>query len=76
MRSEEPHRRLDVLPVTLWQPSDDIIHDEPEPGGRLWVTGSVQRRFWSADEGRRSRIEVVAEHVALGKPGEARAVLE
>jgi hypothetical protein len=31
----------------------------------VWVAGAVQRRFWSGDDGRRSRIEVVAEQVCL-----------
>jgi hypothetical protein len=30
------------------------------------VSGSVQRRFWEDADGRRSRIEVVAEHVTFG----------
>jgi single-strand DNA-binding protein len=56
VRSEEP-RRVDVLPVTLWDPPDAV-----------WVAGSVQRRFWSGAEGRRSRLEVVAEQVCLRPP--------
>jgi single-strand DNA-binding protein len=62
-RSEEPRRRLDVVPVTLWDPSDELLETSLEPGCRLWVAGSVQRRFWSADEGRRSRLEIVADQV-------------
>ena len=62
-RSEEPTRRVDVVPVTLWDPPDDLIDAEPLPGARLWIAGSVQRRFWSATEGRRSRLEVVADQV-------------
>ena len=31
----------------------------------VWVAGAVQRRFWSGDDGRRSRLEVVAEQVCL-----------
>jgi single-strand DNA-binding protein len=62
-RSEEPRRRVDVIPVTLWDPSDELLDTAPAPGCRLWVAGSVQRRFWSADEGRRSRLEIVADQV-------------
>jgi single-strand DNA-binding protein len=65
VRSEEPHRRVDVLPVTLWDPDDSLIDAEPAPGRRVWVAGAVQRRFWSGPEGRRSRLEVVAEQVCL-----------
>ena len=63
VRSEEPTRRVDVIPVTLWEPSDELLDADPHPGTRLWVAGSVQRRFWSASEGRRSRLEVVADQV-------------
>jgi len=62
-RSEQPTSRIDVVPVTLWDPPAALIDDEPAPGARIWVAGSVQRRFWSAEEGRRSRIEVVAAQV-------------
>jgi len=63
VRSEEPRRRVDVIPVTLWDPPDDLLDAEPAPGTRLWVVASLQRRFWSAEEGRRSRLEVVADVV-------------
>ena len=62
-RSDQPLRRVDVIPVTLWNPSDELVDSEPDPGCRLWVAGSVQRRFWSAEEGRRSRLEIVADQV-------------
>lgn len=65
VRSEEPTRRVDVLPVTLWDPGDDLIDAQPAPGTRVWVAGSVQRRFWSGSDGRRSRIELVADQVCL-----------
>jgi single-stranded DNA-binding protein len=65
VRSEMPRHRVDVIPVILWDPSDDFIESEPIKGQRIWVCGSVQRRFWEAGEGRRSRLEVVAEQVHL-----------
>ncbi|MEA2010868.1 MAG: hypothetical protein U9N78_09190, partial [Actinomycetota bacterium] len=37
-----------------------------ERGDRIWIAGSIQRRFWSDDHSRRSRIEVVAHHVQGG----------
>jgi single-strand DNA-binding protein len=67
VRSEEP-RRVDVLPVTLWDPPDALVEAGPAPGHAVWVAGSVQRRFWSGAEGRRSRLEVVAEQVCLRPP--------
>jgi len=69
-RSEEPRRRVDVLPVTLWDPDDDLVDAEPAPGRRLWLVGAVQRRFWSGPEGRRSRLEIVAEQVCLRRDGD------
>lgn len=65
VRSEEPRRRVDVVPVVLWDPPAELIDANPEPGRRVWVAGAVQRRFWSGAEGRRSRLEVVAEQVCL-----------
>jgi single-stranded DNA-binding protein len=63
IRSDSPKRRVDVVPVTLWDPPDDLIDELPLKGQRVWVCGSVQRRFWEAPDGRRSRLEVVAEQV-------------
>lgn len=66
VRSEEPHPRVDVLPVTLWNPADALVDADPAPGARVWAAGSVQRRFSSGEEGRRSQIELVADQVCLG----------
>ncbi|MGH8873455.1 MAG: single-stranded DNA-binding protein [Acidimicrobiia bacterium] len=65
VRSDEPKRRVDVVPVTLWDPADELVDDLPGKGRRVWVCGSVQRRFWESADGRRSRLEVVAEQVHL-----------
>jgi single-stranded DNA-binding protein len=65
VRSEAPHSRLDVVPVVWWNPDDETVNDLPTPGARVWVTGAVQRRFWEASDGPRSRIEIVASHVNL-----------
>lgn len=72
VRSEEPQRRVDVLPVTLWDPPDSLVDAEPAPGRRVWVAGAVQRRFWSGSDGRRSRLEVIAEQVCV-RPEDADA---
>jgi single-stranded DNA-binding protein len=63
IRSDWPKRRVDVVPVTLWDPPDELIDELTLKGQRVWVCGSVQRRFWEAPDGRRSRLEVVAEQV-------------
>ncbi len=65
VRSEAPRRRVDVVPVTWWDPGSELVVDPPAKGRRVWVCGSVQRRFWETGEGRRSRLEVVAEQVHL-----------
>lgn len=68
VRSEEPRRRVDVIPVTLWDPPEDMVETPPVPDERLWVAGAVQRRFWDGPEGRRSRMEVVASQVVRREP--------
>lgn len=65
VRSEEPHKRLDVVPVVWWEPDDESLVNPPVAGERLWITGSVQRRFWDAPDGRHSRVEIVAHHVTV-----------
>lgn len=64
-KSGEPRRRLDVIPVTYWDPTDEMITAPLARGARIWICGSVQRRYWEGLEGRRSRIEVVAEQVQV-----------
>lgn len=63
---EFPRRRLDVIPVTLWSPTDELMDEPGKKGERIWVCGSVQRRHWESPDGRRSQIEVVAEQVKVG----------
>ena len=65
VRSEEPHSRLDVLPVIWWEPEDEFVSAPAEVGRRVTISGSVQRRYWESADGRRSKIEVVAGHVTL-----------
>lgn len=65
VRSEEPHSRLDVIPVIWWEPEDEFVAAPPDVGSRIWITGSVQRRFWDSADGRRSKLDVVAAHVSV-----------
>jgi len=58
-----PKRRLDVIPVTLWDPPNELVDEPGLKGGRVWVCGSVQRRHGESPDGRHSLIEVVAEQV-------------
>jgi len=63
VRVDDPKRRVDVIPVTLWDPPKELVDDPGKKGSRIWVCGSVQRRYWESPDGRRSRVEVVAEQV-------------
>jgi len=65
VKSDEPRRRVDVVPVTLWDPPDDFTPGTLPAGKGVWVLASVQRRFWESDDGRKSRLEVVAHQVEL-----------
>ena len=60
--------RVDVLPLTMWDPPLSLIDADPGPGTRLWAAGAVQRRFWSGGDRRRSRIEVLADQVCVREP--------
>lgn len=65
VRSEAPRKRVDVIPVTYWDPTDDETEAPGEKSQRIWVCGLVQRRYWESPDGRRSRIEVIADEVNL-----------
>ena len=73
MRQDEPHRRVDVLPVAYWEPPDALWDADIAIGDRAWVSGTVQRRFWAADEGRRSRLELLAAQVQVRREGASAA---
>jgi single-strand DNA-binding protein len=70
VRSETPRRRVDVVPVTLWDPATDHELLTAAVGEPLFAVGTVQRRFWSTVEGRRSRLEVVAIHIESARKTE------
>ena len=73
-RVTEPKRRIDVVPVVVW---DDVeVPDDLEAGDRVWVAGRIQRRFWQEEHsGRISRIEVVGQHVTRHTDEESEAIL-
>lgn len=71
VRQETPRRRVDVIPATLWDPPEDLAAAVAEGiprGTRVWVAGSIQRRYWENPDGRRSRIELVAEQMTFKDP--------
>ena len=47
----------------MWDPTDELMDLDLVRGDGVWAVGSVQRRFWSAEAGRTSRIEVVCYQV-------------
>ena len=65
VRSSAPRRRVDVIPVSVWEPDEELLGGAISVGTGLWIAGAVQRRFWSATDGRRSRLEVVAHEVSI-----------
>lgn len=68
-RVEEPRRRTDVIPVTLWDPPEELAESPGTKGSYIACHGSVQRRYWESPDGRRARVEVVAETVQLYETG-------
>lgn len=64
-RVDHPKRRVDVIPVTLWDPPDATVSAPGSKGERIWVCGAVQRRYRGGPDGRHSRLEVIAEQVIL-----------
>ena len=71
--ARRPRRRIDVVPVTMYDPPDELVDDLPGANARVWVTGVVQRRAQDGPEGRRTRMEIVADQVAVLK--ESRVML-
>ena len=65
LRVDHPRKRTDVIPVTFWEPDDEIAAAPGRKGDRVWVCGSVQRRYGESVDGRRGMVEVVAEQVKL-----------
>ncbi len=69
VRTEEPRRRIDVIPVVMWNPSEAQTEElrDAERGETVWVAGSTQRRFWPQGEGRSSSTEIVAHEMRIKK---------
>jgi single-stranded DNA-binding protein len=75
VRSEHPRRRIDVIPVTMWDPEDHLVDPGLPVGARVLVAGVVQRSFWDGPEGSRSRLQVIGRHVAVHIPAGVTAEL-
>ncbi len=68
VHSVDPSSRIDVVPVTRWDPEPEPEVDALGTGDRIWVAGAIQRRFLSTPDGRRSRLEVIAHQVQATRP--------
>lgn len=65
-RTENPGRRVDVLPVSVYLTvGEEVPTDLGSRGAMFHAEASVQRRFWESPDGRRSRMELVAEEVTI-----------
>lgn len=56
-------RRSDTINVKYWDPPARLVRKKLIRGDRIWIAGTVQRKFWSALDGKRSQLEVVASQV-------------
>lgn len=63
-----PHRRVDLLPVIVFDPPDDLMGRRLVPGVRFWVSGRLQLRFSddpATDRRRRTGLQIIADHVTV-----------
>ncbi len=72
IRTLQPQARIDLIPVIVWDPPDELANGSIATGDRIWVSGMLRRRFWTdADsDNKRSRIEVIGQQVTLAEGGE------
>ena len=63
VRSRRPRRRVDVLPVTVWDPEQGPSNEDFCVGDKIWVHAALHRRFSATPEGQRSRLELVTDGV-------------
>jgi single-stranded DNA-binding protein len=61
VRSPGPPPRVDVLPVVWWDPPAGF--ENLAAGSVVQVVAGVRRRFWATENGRTSRLDLVAGHV-------------
>jgi single-stranded DNA-binding protein len=67
VRSEHPHRRVDVIPV-VYRPGGAPPPPPAEPGARVWIAAGLRRSFWdplSGEETQRVRLEIVAHQIEV-----------
>lgn len=64
VRSEK-RRRIDILPVRMADPSDDLTAEMLGAGRRVFVAGSLVRRYSSDGLTSGGRMEVVADSISI-----------
>ena len=65
VRSDTPSRRVDVIPVILHNPDNKLIETLTHPGQRIWIVGTIQRRFTGTQQGRKSRLGIIAHTITV-----------
>ena len=63
IRTESDRKRTDTIRVKYWDPPAKLRRKKLKRGDRLWVAGTVQRRFWAVEGGRKSQHEIVASQI-------------
>jgi single-stranded DNA-binding protein len=63
VKAESPRRRIDVIPVTMWDPPDELVNPGLQASTTVMVVGAVQRHVHKERWGTRSRLEVIAASV-------------
>ena len=70
VRTDAPRRRVDVVPVILWDPDTNHPLLSATVGSQVFAICTIQRRFFTVGETRQSRLEVVARHVEVREVSE------
>ena len=55
--------RANTINVKYWDPPARLVRKKLIRGDRIWIAGTVQRKFWSTLDGKRSQLEIVASQV-------------
>lgn len=58
------NHRVDVVPV-MYQTPETFDASGFDPGARVWIAGSMERRTWSVHAGRKTRLEVWADQISV-----------
>lgn len=64
VRSER-RRRIDIIPVRMADPADELSADELGAGRRVFVAGSLIRRYSSDGLNAGGRMEVAADSISI-----------